>query len=128
MDGGADVQQDAGAAIAVIPAPGPPTADSLRAIDPVKRAHRLLPIMAPPQHKMPIKVEVLKSAQARKTLRLVFHKTLHFLEGGSRIQNQKPLLEALDPLKGLVKLFIGEVHQVRGRVSEKTRSQLAKRV
>src|SRR5207253_7988674 len=103
-------------------------ADSLRAIELVNRAHRLLPVMAPPQHKMPIKVEVLKSTQTRESLRLMFHKTLHLLERGSRIQNQKPLLEALNPLKGRVELFIGEVHKLRVRVSEKTRAQLAKGV
>src|SRR2546427_11864664 len=117
MDGGADVQQDAGAAIAVIPAPGPPTADSLRAIDPVNRAHRLLPIMAPPQHKMPINVEVLKSAQARKTLRLVFHTTLHFHERGSRIHKHRALLAALDPRKGPVQLCLVYRHRVPDRVS-----------
>src|SRR5438128_12117300 len=99
MDGHADVLHDAWVTIAVDHAPRAPIADSLRAIELVNRAHRLLPIMAPPQHKMPITVEVLKSAQARKTLRLVFDKTLHFLERGSQVQDQKQHLEARDPLK-----------------------------
>src|SRR3989441_12247123 len=106
----------------------PPPRSTLFPYTTLFRSHRLLQIMAPPQHKMPIKVEVLKSAQTRESLWLMFHKTLHFLERGSRIQNQKPLLEALNLLKGHVELFIGEVYQLRVRVSEKTRAQLAKGV
>jgi len=84
---------DGGIPVAVDHTPGAAVPNAARIVEVKYRADRLLPVVAPPEEKVPVEIEILVAAKALEPLGLLSEKPLHLFERGGGINDVHVTLE-----------------------------------
>src|SRR5215813_13515982 len=112
VHGNGDVLHRARVAIAVDHATRAVIAHKLAVVKLVDRTHWRFPVMAAPQHQVPIEVEIPVAAETGKSFFRSLQMSFHVVDGGRWIYYSEFFLQRFHLVEGGKKFLLAVVHQI----------------